>query len=116
MLIFRHRKMDCSIFSFDVTANKGVLPMARNAVKKLRTLRHPGVIKVFDTVEVWPLEFVYEDYHADNLKTESYIYIATERVIPLRWHIKRKSMSPETLKWGLCGVAVGYRGFSKSMK
>jgi len=26
--------------------------LARNAVKKLRTLRHPGVIKVLDTVEV----------------------------------------------------------------
>ena len=30
--------------------------MARNAVKKLRTLRHPGVIKVLDTVEVWIFE------------------------------------------------------------
>ncbi|KAF8862334.1 kinase family protein-like protein [Acephala macrosclerotiorum] len=79
---------NCSIFSFDVTANKSRLPMARNAVKKLRTLRHPGVIKVFDTVE-----------------TETYIYVATERLIPLRWHIKRKSMSTETLKWGLFGVA-----------
>ncbi|TVY83949.1 putative inactive serine/threonine-protein kinase scy1 [Lachnellula suecica] len=79
---------NCSIFSFDVTANKSRLPMARNAARKLRTLRHPGVIKVFDTVE-----------------TETYIYIATERVIPLRWHIKRKSMSAETLKWGLFGVA-----------
>jgi SCY1-like protein 1 len=28
------------------------LPLARNAVRKLRTLRHPGVIKVLDTVEV----------------------------------------------------------------
>ncbi|KAE8452979.1 hypothetical protein EG329_012166 [Mollisiaceae sp. DMI_Dod_QoI] len=73
---------NCSIFSFDVTANKSRLPMARNAVKKLRTLRHPGVIK-----------------------TETYIYVATERLIPLRWHIKRKSMSTETLKWGLFGVA-----------
>ncbi|TVY26671.1 putative inactive serine/threonine-protein kinase [Lachnellula hyalina] len=79
---------NCSIFSFDVTANKNRLPMAKNAVRKLRTLRHPGVIKVFDTVE-----------------TESYIYIATERVVPLKWHIKRKSMSTETLKWGLFGVA-----------
>lgn len=43
---------NCSIFSFDVPANKSRLPMARNAVKKLRTLRHPGVIKVLDTVEV----------------------------------------------------------------
>ena len=47
---------NCSIFSFDVTANKARLPMARNAVKKLRTLRHPGVIRVLDTVEVWILE------------------------------------------------------------
>jgi hypothetical protein len=39
-------------------------------------------------------------------QTESYIYVATERLIPLRWHIKRKSMSTETLKWGLFGVAV----------
>ncbi|CAL3971258.1 hypothetical protein PZA11_007792 [Diplocarpon coronariae] len=79
---------NCSIFSFDITANKSRLPMARNALKKLRTFRHPGVIKVLDTVE-----------------TETYIYIATERLVPLRWHIKRKSMSTETLKWGLCGVA-----------
>jgi SCY1-like protein 1 len=25
--------------------------------------------------------------------------------VPLRWHIKRKSLSPETLKWGLSSVA-----------
>ncbi|KAL1902912.1 Nuclear aminoacylation-dependent tRNA export pathway component [Sporothrix stenoceras] len=79
---------NCSIFSFDVTANKARLPLARNALKKLRTLRHPGVIKVLDTVE-----------------TESYIYIATERLVPLRWHVKRKSLSPETLKWGLFNIA-----------
>ncbi|KAK3326400.1 armadillo-type protein [Apodospora peruviana] len=79
---------DCSIFSFDIAANKSSLPLARNALKKLRTLRHPGVIKVLDTVE-----------------TESYIYIATERLVPLRWHVKRKSLSPETAKWGLYTVA-----------
>lgn len=43
---------ECGIFSFDVQKNKSCLPLARNAVRKLRTLRHPGVIKVFDTVEV----------------------------------------------------------------
>ena len=43
---------DCSIFTFDVTADKSRLPLARNAVRKMRTLRHPGVIKVYDTVEV----------------------------------------------------------------
>ncbi|CAK7275322.1 Nuclear aminoacylation-dependent tRNA export pathway component [Sporothrix epigloea] len=78
----------CSIFSFDITANKARLPLARNALKKLRTLRHPGVIKVLDTVE-----------------TDTYIYIATERLVPLRWHVKRKSLTPETLKWGLFNIA-----------
>lgn len=43
---------DCSIFAFDVTADKSRLPLARNAVRKMRTLRHPGVIKVYDTIEV----------------------------------------------------------------
>ncbi|KAI1422966.1 armadillo-type protein [Xylaria sp. FL1777] len=79
---------NCSIFSFDVTANRSRLPLAKNALKKLRTMRHPGVIKVLDAVE-----------------TDSYIYIATERVVPLRWHVKRKSLSPETIKWGLYSIA-----------
>ncbi|KAI6080756.1 ARM repeat-containing protein [Hypoxylon rubiginosum] len=79
---------NCSIFSFDVTANKARLPLAKNALKKLRTMRHPGVIRVLDTVE-----------------TDTYIYIATERVVPLRWHVKRKSLSPETIKWGLYSIA-----------
>lgn len=44
--------------------------------------------------------------NADPPKTEAYIYIATERITPLRWHVKRKSLSPETIKWGLHSVAV----------
>ncbi|KAI9851496.1 MAG: hypothetical protein M1838_003571 [Thelocarpon superellum] len=79
---------NCSIFSFDVTANKSSLPLARNAVRKLRTLRHPGVVKVLDTVE-----------------TETYIYMATERVTPLAWHVRRQSLSTETTKWGLYNIA-----------
>ncbi|KAF1849600.1 ARM repeat-containing protein [Cucurbitaria berberidis CBS 394.84] len=78
----------CSIFSFDITANKSRLPLARNALRKLRTMRHPGVVKVLDTVE-----------------TETYIYIATERLSPLSWHVKRKSLTEETTKWGLHNIA-----------
>ncbi|KAF2692181.1 ARM repeat-containing protein [Lentithecium fluviatile CBS 122367] len=84
----REDSSKCSIFSFDVTANKSRLPLARNALRKLRTLRHPGVVKVLDTVE-----------------TETYIYIATERLSPLSWHVKRKSLTEETIKWGLHNVA-----------
>ena len=42
----------------------------------------------------------------DSIQTDTYIYIATERLVPLRWHVKRKSLSPETLKWGLYSIAV----------
>ena len=98
---------DCSIFSFDITANRSALPLARNAVKKLRTMRHPGVIKVLDTVEVGISQSNREESIAKPLpKSDSYIYIATERLVPLRWHVKRKSLSPETAKWGLCSIAV----------
>ncbi|KAF1928686.1 ARM repeat-containing protein [Didymella exigua CBS 183.55] len=79
----------CSIFSFDITANKSRLPLARNALRKLRTLRHPGVVKVLDTQE-----------------SESHIYIATERLTPLSWHVKRKSLTEETTKWGLHNIAM----------
>jgi SCY1-like protein 1 len=80
---------NCSILSFDITTNRSRLPLAKNALRKLRTLRHPGVIKVLDTVE-----------------TDTYIYVATERIVPLRWHVKRKSLTPETIKWGLYTIAV----------
>ena len=78
----------CSVFSFDINTNKSRLPLARNALRKLRTLRHPGIIKVIDTVE-----------------TDAFIYIATERVMPLTWHVRRKSLAEETIKWGLYTVA-----------
>ncbi|KAL1304582.1 hypothetical protein AAFC00_003554 [Neodothiora populina] len=78
----------CSIFSFDVNANKSCLPLAKNALRKFRTLRHPGIIKVLDTVE-----------------TDAYIYIATERITPLSWKTKRKSLSEESIKWGLHNIA-----------
>ncbi|KAL4868114.1 hypothetical protein BDV12DRAFT_106162 [Aspergillus spectabilis] len=78
----------CSVFTFEIASNKSRLPLAKNAVRKSRTLRHPGVIKVLDTIE-----------------TETSLYIVTERVVPLSWHVKRRSVSEETAKWGLYTVA-----------
>ncbi|KAJ9602369.1 Nuclear aminoacylation-dependent tRNA export pathway component [Cladophialophora chaetospira] len=78
----------CCVFNFDINANKARLPLARNAARKLRTLRHPGVIRVIDVIE-----------------NETNIYIITEKVTPLAWHIRRKSLSEETIKWGLYTVS-----------
>ncbi|MCJ1355380.1 MAG: hypothetical protein MMC33_005371 [Icmadophila ericetorum] len=84
----------CSIFTYEITPNKSRLPLAKNAVRKLRTLRHPGIIRVLDTVEA-----------SQDDVTETYIYVATERVTPLGWHVRRKSLSVETTKWGLYTIA-----------
>jgi SCY1-like protein 1 len=99
---------NCSIFSFDINANRSRLPLAKNALRKLKTLRHPGVIRVLESVEVCPYISTVQPA-LTSFKTETYIYIATERVVPLSWHVRRKSLSEETAKWGLCSVAVRLR-------
>ncbi|KAK6339041.1 hypothetical protein TWF696_009836 [Orbilia brochopaga] len=78
----------CSVFAFDINANKSRLPLAKNALRKWRTLRHPGVVRVLDTLE-----------------TDTQIYVATERVVPLGWHVKRNALNTETIKWGLYTIS-----------
>ncbi|EWC45766.1 hypothetical protein DRE_05103 [Drechslerella stenobrocha 248] len=78
----------CSVFAFDINANKSRLPLAKNALRKWRTLRHPGVVKMLDTLE-----------------TDTNIYVATERVVPLGWHVKRGALNTETIKWGLYTIS-----------
>ena len=41
----------------------------------------------------------------DVIENETTIYLVTERVTPISWHIRRKSLSEETIKWGLHSVA-----------
>ena len=40
------------------------------------------------------------------VQTESNLYIVTERVAPLEWQVKRRSLNEETAKWGLYGISV----------
>lgn len=44
--------------------------------------------------------------YAEAMQSETYIYIATERLVPLSWHVRRKTLAEETIKWGLYSVAV----------
>ncbi|CAG8581402.1 8997_t:CDS:10 [Ambispora gerdemannii] len=76
-----------SIFTFDCTKQNYWLPLARNAFKKMRTIRHPDLLRYVDGVE-----------------TESYIYIVTDYVAPL--NSQSSSLSDVNLKlWGLYKVA-----------
>ncbi|KAK3807812.1 MAG: armadillo-type protein [Benniella sp.] len=76
-----------SILCFDCVRQREKLPLARNAFKKFRTIRHPDLIKYIDGVE-----------------TETHIYIVTDAVTPLQDHLRR-DLDPNLIRWGLYKVA-----------
>ncbi|CAK5281427.1 unnamed protein product [Mycena citricolor] len=83
-----------SVFEYDCTARRGMLPIAKNALRKLRTTRHPDVLKFIDAVE-----------------TETTIHIMTERVRPLQallnsWSGRDAQEREDWLLWGLHRVSV----------
>ncbi|KAK9459409.1 armadillo-type protein [Lipomyces oligophaga] len=79
----------CTVFEFDVNSQRSRLPLAKNAAKKLRTMKFPGIINIYD---------IYE--------TEQAVMIATEHVVPFDIAIQSKDiMTPDVIKWGLYAVA-----------
>ncbi|KAF8606368.1 ARM repeat-containing protein [Ceratobasidium sp. AG-I] len=85
-----------SVFAFDANdpQRRDLFPLAKNALRKLRTTRHPDVLRFIDVVE-----------------TESSIHIVTERVQPLwaaleRWSSKPAKSREEWLVWGLHRISV----------
>ncbi|EJD37516.1 ARM repeat-containing protein [Auricularia subglabra TFB-10046 SS5] len=91
-----------TVFTFDASQHRNALPLAKNAVRKLRTLRHPDVLKFLDAVE-----------------TDSNIYIVTERVRPLakamsNWATKSDKERQEWLVWGLHRISVALAFINES--
>ncbi|OSD01310.1 ARM repeat-containing protein [Trametes coccinea BRFM310] len=93
-----------SIFEFEANtpAKRNLLPLAKNAVRKLRTVRHPDVLKFMDAVE-----------------TDTTIHIMTERVRPLGtaiqdWQSKGAQEREAWLVWGLHRVSVALAFLNES--
>ncbi|KAI0829897.1 ARM repeat-containing protein [Trametes gibbosa] len=93
-----------SIFEFEANtpAKKNLLPLAKNAVRKLRTVRHPDVLKFMEVVE-----------------TDTTIHIMTERVRPLgpairEWQNKSTEEREAWLVWGLHRVSVALAFLNES--
>jgi SCY1-like protein 1 len=68
---------------------KKILPLAKNAAKKLKTIRHPHILKFIDDFE-----------------TDSCVYLATERVRPLAMVLDEEKFASmvqkeQWLTWGL---------------
>jgi len=69
---------------------------AQNALRKLRTTRHPDILKFLDAVE-----------------TDSTLHIMTERVTPLqpalsRWSTRNAQEREDWLLWGLHRISVRF--------
>ncbi len=86
-----------SVFVSDVKsgASETQLELARAAVKRLKTLRHPNVLM-----------------YVDSLETDKCVYLATEAVEPLQQHLaefvtnsqKKKQQKNLSIAWGLFQV------------
>lgn len=85
---------DVSVFVFDIkTASETQLEVAKSAVKRLKTLRHPSVL-----------------IYLDSLESDKVLYLATEYVEPLSQHIdKLKMEGPQKdlyIAWGIFQITV----------
>ena len=81
-----------SVFEYDLT--EAPKHFATNALRKLKTTRHPDVLKFMDAVE-----------------TDTTIYIMTERVRPLQsvlktWSSREPHQREDWLLWGLHRISV----------
>lgn len=88
-----------SVFEFNANtpAKRSQLPLAKNTLRKLRTIRHPDVLKFLDGVE-----------------TETTVHIMTERVRPLSVALQDASSKTaqereDWILWGLHRVSVRSR-------
>ncbi|KAF3480258.1 SCY1 protein kinase [Arthroderma uncinatum] len=69
-----------------------------SAIAKSSSFPYSFGDKVDNGDSIWTL-------HNGTKKTETQIYIVVERVTPLSWPVKRRSLSEETIKWGLYTIA-----------
>ncbi|ELR22551.1 HEAT repeat domain containing protein [Acanthamoeba castellanii str. Neff] len=82
--------MKVSVFVFDVQKQPALADVARNTLKRLKTLRHPSLVTYLDGLEL-PTTF----------------YMVTERVTPLRDALPDIKTNEHHLSWGLCQVLKG---------
>lgn len=85
---------EVSVFVFDIkTGSETQLEIAKAAVKRLKTLRHPSVLT-----------------YLDSLESDKILYLATEYVEPLTDHLEKLSIQgPQKdlyVAWGIFQITV----------
>lgn len=86
---------EVSVFVYDIKNGTDVkLELAKAAVKRLKTLRHPSILQFLDSLE-----------------TDKVLYVATEQVEPLGTHFEKQAgEGPQRelyMAWGIFQITVG---------
>ncbi|KAJ1724521.1 Nuclear aminoacylation-dependent tRNA export pathway component [Coemansia erecta] len=89
-------KQEATIFVFDKTRGGSFTAVAQNALKRMRTLRHPGIVRYLDGAE-----------------TPDAIYMATEPVTPL---CLDTDADDELRRWGLYKIAETLKFITEDCK
>ncbi|KAJ2663137.1 Nuclear aminoacylation-dependent tRNA export pathway component [Coemansia sp. RSA 1200] len=93
-------KREATVFVFEKTRGSSYTTVAQNALKRMRTLRHPGMLRYLEGTE-----------------TSDAIYIATERVTPLTLlSLDSDDSNSELKRWGLYKVAETLRFINEDCK
>lgn len=88
---------EVSVFVYDLRQGTEVKSeLAKGALKRLKTLRHPSILQ-----------------YLDSLETDKMLYVATELVEPLGTHINKMATDgPQKdlyLAWGIFQITVSFR-------
>ncbi|THV06735.1 ARM repeat-containing protein [Dendrothele bispora CBS 962.96] len=91
-----------SVFEYDFSQRRDLAPLAKNSLRKLRTTRHPDVLKFMDAVEL-----------------DTMIYIMTERVRPLEPVLQFSTSKgvqerEDWIMWGIHRVSVALAFINES--
>ncbi|ORX72123.1 ARM repeat-containing protein [Linderina pennispora] len=91
-------KSEAAVFVFDKNRGSSYTAVAQNTLKRMRTIRHPGVLRYLEGTE-----------------TADAIYIATEAVTPLVMHLEG-DYSSELKRWGLYKISDTLRFINEDCK
>ncbi|KAJ2326932.1 Nuclear aminoacylation-dependent tRNA export pathway component, partial [Coemansia sp. RSA 2702] len=93
-------KHEATVFVFDKARGPSFTSVAQNSLKRLRTLRHPSMLRYLAGAE-----------------TADAIYIATEPVVPLALELAAdRSGADELTRWGLYRVSEALRFVNEDCK
>lgn len=100
----KNENAEVTVFEFNLkdagALRRGYEPLARNAFKKLKLVKYPGILRTVDYIE-----------------SDSYLYIVTEAVVPLITYMQSQSTKSEAYKlFGIHAISAAMQFINTTCK